>query len=104
MASSQSVYLNANEVRDRAIPILRKYLGKFGFNDAKVEEEEDFDGAYVFRMTAHVESRVPARDLIDALEEIHTALRKEGEDRFVYLSTERPRASDIDEADDEDQA
>ena len=101
MASSQTAYMTESEVRDRALPILRKYLGKFGFSNATVEEEEDFDGAYIFRMTAHVRDRVPAKDLIDALEEIHSSLRREGEDRFVYLSTERPGAGKHD-AEDED--
>jgi hypothetical protein len=102
MANSHTVLMTAEEVRDRVLPILRRRLGKFGFvGDVKVAEEEDFDGAFVFRMTARVQDNVPARVVFDALGDIHLTLRKEGEDRFVYLSTQRPGEDDVDEADED---
>ena len=99
MANLHAEYMTDAEVRNIALPILEKRFGRFGFQDVSVKEEEDFDGAYVFRMTARVQEKVPARELIDTLDDIHTALRKKGEFRFVYLSTERPGADDADEDD-----
>ena len=102
MASSHTVYMSAEEVRGHVLPILRKRLGKFGFSgDVNVAEEEDFDGAFVFRMTAKVEGSVPARVMFETLGDIHIVLRKEGEDRFVYLTTQRPGEDDVDEADED---
>jgi hypothetical protein len=90
MTGLQPVYLSDQEVRDRALPILQRHFGIFGFEDASVAEEKDFDGASILRMIARVQSSVPAKDIIDALDAIHTDLRNQGEDRYVYLTTKRP--------------
>ena len=90
MANAHAEYMTDAEVRKIALPILQQRLDRFGFQSVAVKEEEDFDGSNVFRMTAHVQEKVPARELIDTLSAIHAALRKNGEPRFVYLSTERP--------------
>jgi hypothetical protein len=97
MAHTHVVQMTEAEVERIAVPILRRYLTRFGFQDVAVKEEEDFDGSYVFRMTAHVQEKVPARTLMDALGAIHGTLRKNGEERFVYLSTERPGHEEPDE-------
>jgi hypothetical protein len=97
MANIQAELMTGAQVRDAALPILRKRLAVFGFQRVTVEGEEDFDGQFVFRMTAHVKERVPANVLIDVVDAIHTALRKRGEERFVYLSTQRPGRGEMDE-------
>ena len=97
MAHINVVQMTEAEVEKVALPILRRNLARFGFQDVTVKEEEDFDGSYVFRMTAHVQEKVPARTLMDALGSIHATLRKQGEERFVYLSTERPGHNEPDE-------
>ena len=90
MTNLHAELMTEKQVHDSALPIVRERLGDFGFQNIVVTEEEDFDGAYVFRMVAHVGQEVPARVLSDAINEIHRALRKRGEQRFVYLSTSRP--------------
>jgi hypothetical protein len=97
MATVHDELLTPAEVAGIAEPILKESLAKFGFQRVAVKEEEDFDGKYVFRMTAYVQAKVPANTLIDALDAIHRALRKKGEERFVYLSTERPGEEEIEE-------
>jgi len=97
MANLHAELMTAKAVQDIALPILEKALAPFGFQRVTVNEEEDFDGDHIFRMTAHVQTKVPANTLIDALDAIHHALRSKGEDRFVYLSTKRPAEDEIDE-------
>jgi hypothetical protein len=97
MANAHAEYMSDAEVQKIALPILEQRLGRFGFQDVTVKEEEDFDGSVIFRMTARVREKVPARELIDTLGTIHATLRKKGEGRFVYLSTERPGEDETDE-------
>jgi hypothetical protein len=97
MANVHDELLTPAEVEDIAEPILKQSLARFGFQRLAVKDEEDFDGKYVFRMTAYVQAKVPANTLIDVLDAIHRALREKGEERFVYLSTERPGEDEIDE-------
>jgi hypothetical protein len=97
VANVHAEYMTPPEVEEVSLPILRKRFGRFGFQSATIMEEEDFDGSHVFRMIAHVQEKVPARDLIDALDDIHTVLRRNGEQRFVYLSTQRPGRDQTDE-------
>jgi hypothetical protein len=97
MANLHAELMTAKAVHDIALPILEKTLAPFGFQHVTVNEEEDFDGDHIFRMTAHVQTKVPANKLIDTLEAIHRALRSKGEERFVYLSTERPGEVENDE-------
>ena len=99
MAVAKLNYLSEEQVKEIADPILSRVLANYGFRRSEIEEMEDFDGSTVFRLTAHVEKSVPAKILIDASEEMHAALRKQGEDRFVLLGTELPRSNkeEIDE-------
>lgn len=97
MANIHEELMSPADVQDAALPILERALADYGFKRITVNEEEDFDGKHVFRMTAHVQTKVPASALIDALDAIHRVLRNKGEDRFVYLSTERPGEVEVDE-------
>jgi hypothetical protein len=97
MANVHAEYMTDLEVQKIALPILKQRLERFGFQGVAIKEEEDFDGSSIFRMTARVQDKVPARILIDTLGAIHAALRKIGEGRFVYLSTERRTEDETDE-------
>lgn len=97
MPSAHATYLRNTDIRQISLPILNKQLNSFGFHDVDVREEEDFDGSYVVRMTAHVKSRVPARELIDVVNDIQDILRKKGDLRFVFLSTKLPGSDEPDE-------
>lgn len=90
MAAPQQTFLDSESVKRVALPLLQRRLAPFHFTDVDVVEEEDFDGELVLRMTANVSTKVPAQDLITVTADIHDALRKEGDERFVYLGTRRP--------------
>lgn len=100
MALAKLKYLDAGEVADIAAPILAYKLGPYDFRDVQAEEVEDFDGEYIFRLTAHVGRKVPAKQVIEATTAINTALRDIGELRFVNLSTQFRQP---DENDDEEE-
>lgn len=100
MASLHAEYLTEAEAYEVALPVLRKRLKPFGFESVLVKETEEFDGTNVFRMVARVQSKVPARLLINSQVEIRQSLEKKGEERFVNLSTERIGIVDVE--DDED--
>lgn len=100
MANLHTTYLQAENVREIALPVLKKRFKKYGFEDVDVSEVETLSGDPIIRMVAHVGSRVPARTLIDANGDVHVALRERGDERFVFLVTRRP--SDESSEDDED--
>lgn len=100
MANLHSIYLQVEDVRETALPILKKRFKKYGFEDVDVSEVETLSGDPIIRMVAHVESRVPARTLIDANGDIHVALREKGDERFVFLLTRRPN-DDLSEGDED---
>jgi hypothetical protein len=97
MANIHAEMLTADEVRTIAAPILADHFAAYGFSGVVVSEAEELDGSHVFRMTADVTRRVPAKILVDALDAIHRKLRRKGEDRFVFLSTHRPGEDEVDE-------
>jgi regulator of RNase E activity RraB len=99
MALAKLKYLDSVEVATIATPILARVLIQFGFRDVQVEEVEDFDGEYIFRLKALVGQQVPAKLVIEAADAINSALRVRGELRFVNLSTQfrQPDESDDDE-------
>ena len=88
MALAKLKYLTADEVADIATPILARQLGEYAFREVQAEEIEDFDGDYIFRLNALVGQQVPAKRVIEAMTAIITALRDQGELRFVNLSTQ----------------
>ncbi|MCB1458010.1 MAG: hypothetical protein KDJ48_01840 [Nitratireductor sp.] len=90
MAMAKMKFLTEQEVQAIAQPILAHDFARYGFIGSTIEEVEDFDGSYVFRLTANVEKTVPAKELIDTSHQILTRLREQGEDRFVILATHRP--------------
>lgn len=99
MALAKLKYLNADEVADIALPILDRLFLQYGFYELKVEEQEDFDGDYIFRAEAMVKKMVPPKAVIEAADAIVGALRAQGELRFVNLSTQfrQPEETDDDE-------
>lgn len=102
MVNLHTMYLQTEEVREIALPILKKRFKAYGFQTAEVREDETLDGDPILRMVAHVESTVPARTLIDANNDIHVALRGKGDGRFVFLSTKKPNEDDNDADEDEE--
>jgi hypothetical protein len=94
---SHSTVLDPTAVKQAALPLLKERLDAFGFSDADVVEEIDFDGVPILRMTAEVATKVPASDLIAVTADIHDAIRKKGDDRYIYLSTHRPTDDEPDE-------
>lgn len=101
MAHTSHVSLSAEDLRSAALKILNKRFAGYGFKDVVVFEEQDFDSAEVIRMTATVTKEVPARELVAVTAEIMTTLRKEGDDRFVYLSSRQPGEDDLEEIEEE---
>ncbi len=95
MALAKLNYLSEDEVMAVADPILRRKWNQFGYAHSRIEEVEDFDGAFIFRVSANVNERVPTKNLIDANDAIHVALRKMGENRFVILSTVLPQGENV---------
>lgn len=100
MGMAKVKFLSEAEVQQIADKILSNAFKPFGFAGSQIEEVEDFDGAFIFRLVADVTDQVPARDIIEANHDIHVALRKMGEDRYVILATKRPGSDD--ETEDED--
>ncbi len=100
MNTAKMKYLTEEEVKAVAEPILRKNFATYGIGDTGVIEEKDFDGTFIIRMTTHVSKPVPTNILIDVVDKIQQKLRKQGEDRFVILETQRQGATD--ETPDED--
>ena len=101
MALAKLKYLDAAEVAEIATPILAREFAQFDFLEVESEEIEDFDGEYIFRLKALVEQKVPTERVIKAMTAINTALRAQGELRFVNLSTQFGQ-SDEDEEDEEE--
>jgi hypothetical protein len=87
MGMAKLKFLSENEVHQMVEPILKNGLAPFGYQHVNVEEAEDFDGKYVFRLDAKVDTRVPADVLIGLMGKIHSQLRAVGESRFAILST-----------------
>ena len=98
MAYTSHARLSVDEARAVALKLLGKKLAAYGFKDVQVSEEADFDGAEVIRMTAEVTEEVPVRELIGVTTDIMNALSRQSDDRFVYLSTQRPGEADVEEA------
>ena len=94
--------MTTDDVRERAIRILTPHLAPFGLTDINVREERDFDGTDVYRVVAMVTDPVPARVLIDGSDDLQQQLRREGEERWLYLSTRRESQSEPNEDEDED--
>jgi hypothetical protein len=97
MANIHLAPLGLEEVRAIANDVLNRQFRPFGFGAIALREEEDFDGEPILRVIAEVTKPVPARTLIDATTDIHDALRKQGDNRFVYLGTHRPGDEDTDD-------
>jgi hypothetical protein len=88
MGMAKLKFLSEIEVQAMAEPILQKGLAPYGYRSSEIEEVEDFDGDFIFRLEAQVDNRVPADLLIELMGKIHSQLRIKGENRFVILSTQ----------------
>jgi hypothetical protein len=86
------------EIQKIADGILRSRLSSDGFLGCEARTEEDFDGASIIRVIAHVkESRADARARLDATMAIRAELEREDDNRFVYLDL---KGEDADESED----
>tara|TARA_R110002020_G_scaffold49878_1_gene141608 strand:+ start:846 stop:1154 length:309 start_codon:yes stop_codon:yes gene_type:complete len=90
MAVQQIKMLPEADVHSLIDRILRDRFSEFGYAGSEIEEVEDFDGERLFRLTAEVSEKVPARAVMEATDAVHSALRREGEFRFIIISPERP--------------
>ena len=88
MALPRYKFLDVAEVAIIANAILGEEFRTYGFRHLDVDEVEDFDGEFIFKMTAKVDAKVPASVLINAIAKINGALRAQGDVRFVNLSTQ----------------
>lgn len=96
MEMARKRYLSAADVKRVCDPILEQRLQEYGYTSSTVDEVEDFDGTYIFRVTANVVGQVPSRLVIDLTQQILNSLRDLGENRFVNLSV-ASQVDDIDE-------
>lgn len=87
--------LTVPEIEEIAVPTLARILDDFGFASVETTEDQDFDGESIIRMTAKVQSRVPAKTVIDSLDAVRTELLRIGEERFVIFHTERPEDDEL---------
>lgn len=87
MGMAKLKFLSEVEVHNMAEPILQQGLAHYGYRSSQIEEVEDFDGDFIFRLEAQVDRKVPADVLIALTGKIHSQLRIKGENRFVILST-----------------
>lgn len=86
------------EINKIVSKILRERFRNLGFQRSTVQSEQDFDGSSILRVRAHLKKEdAPSDRLTDALHRIRSELIKNGEDRFVFLSTESPHEEMIDE-------
>lgn len=93
------------EIQKIADGILRSRLAADGFLRCEARTEEDFDGASIIRVIAHVkESRADALARLDATMAISAELEREDDNRFVYLDVKREYAEECEDEDDEDDA
>ena len=97
MVHSQTKLLTGTEAETLAVPILTSRFEKYGFEEVRVTEEQDFDGDPILRMIVHVRKRVPAEELVDAIDDVRTELLKAGEERFISLRTELPDEDEVEE-------
>ncbi|MBI1868655.1 MAG: hypothetical protein HYS06_10255 [Methylocystis sp.] len=79
------------DVQQIVTHILQKRFQANGFSRSEVVSEEDFDGASIIRVTAHVERPVgSATDKVNAILAIQDELQQFGDNRFVYLDIDAP--------------
>ena len=87
------------EINEVVTLVLRSRLNQFGFAQANVRSDIDFDGSPIIRVTARYdkEESVPSKTLIDSVEDIRSRLLQRGEERFVFLDNEYPGEEEDDE-------
>ena len=92
------------EVQKIVDGVLAQRLGTNGFSKSDVTFEEDFDGAEIIRVIAHLEKPVDhVRLLMDSRSEIRQLLIDCGDDRYVFLQQDFPGNNfDGDDDDDDD--
>lgn len=100
MGKLHPIHLSDEEIIEETRTLFDSKLAKYGYEHTTVAEESDFDGAPILRMIARVNDKVPARELIDLVNELHSLLRSKGDERYVYLSTNTPTEAVEDEDED----
>jgi hypothetical protein len=90
MANIHAAYLKEKEILALAEPIAREHFNEFGYSHIDISEQEDFDGANVIQIVAHLDQKIAANVIVDALDALNNAVWKQGDDRFVYLRITRP--------------
>ena len=96
-------FLRTDQLRHLLSPVLSEGLMAYGFHSIDVREDETADGLPILRVIAHVARAVPAEKRISAMDAAHAALRSEGEERIIFLTTPSgPEAADPADDGDED--
>ena len=90
MANLRAKYLYPEQIDEIVTPLLTEAFKSYGYKDKTIKEDEIFDGEPVIRVTADVERAVPARELANASNRIHDALREKDEERIDFLSAPGP--------------
>lgn len=88
-------YLTVEEMKPLISNVLQQEFAAFGYKDARVREDETFDGMQIIRVNADVERPVSAEILIATGSTLQNVLRDKREERVVFLSAPGP-ASDLD--------
>lgn len=88
------------EVNQLVTRVLSERFRALDFTEAHTSSEIDFDGTPILRVTAIFSNRSAPRAHLIAAQAISEALREQGEERFVFVSS---RYHD-DETEDEDAA
>ena len=92
------------EVQKIVDGVLAQRLGTNGFSKSDVTFEEDFDGAEIIRVTAHLEKPVDdVRLLMDSQSAIRRTLMDCGDDRYVFLQQDFPGNNFDDDVDEDDE-
>lgn len=88
-------FLRSEELKRVVVPVMHRELEPYGFQALDIREDETSDGQPVLRLVATVDRLVPARHFLRVLDEALKALRLEGEDRLVFLTTQPLKAGEI---------
>nr|WP_316651597.1 hypothetical protein [uncultured Gellertiella sp.] len=102
MAGLRAVYLAPEEVEKIVAPLLKEDFAAYHFRGKSIQEDETFDGDPIIRVRAEVGEAVPAAQLIQTLTRIHDALRRQNDERLVFLSAPGPNAVSPEDQGDED--
>jgi len=82
-------------IRDIVSDVLQSRFASRGLVNSDVVFDEDFDGDTIVRVTAHFDRREDvAQSLFDAADAIRAQMIARGDNRFVFVTSDYPGASD----------